>query len=64
MSRSQQIQFTQNFGKLVILAPFHASERRTSEYPAIVRVGNVNLDDSVKENCKDSEYWHKDGDFK
>ncbi|EAR83815.1 taurine catabolism dioxygenase, TauD/TfdA family protein (macronuclear) [Tetrahymena thermophila SB210] len=64
LTAQQQIAFTERWGKLVILPSFYAFDNREPEYPAIVRVGNVRLDDTVKPNSKDAEYWHKDGDFR
>lgn len=64
MTIPEQISFTEKFGSLVILPSFYAFENRDPEYPAIVRVGNVRIDNSVKENSKDAEYWHKDGNFR
>ncbi|KAL4431882.1 hypothetical protein ABPG74_012694 [Tetrahymena malaccensis] len=60
----QQIAFTQKWGKLMILPIQQAYTKRDPDQPAIVRVGNINLDGSIKQDCIDTEYWHKDGDFK
>lgn len=64
LTTEQQIEFTRKWGEVVILPSFYAFDNREPEYPAIVRVGNIRLDDSVKPNSKDAEYWHKDGDFR
>ncbi|KAL4431881.1 hypothetical protein ABPG74_012693 [Tetrahymena malaccensis] len=64
LDTQQQIEFTQKWGKLVVLPPYYAFDNRDPEYPAIVRVGNIRLDGSVKPNSKDAEYWHKDGNFR
>ncbi|EAR83816.1 taurine catabolism dioxygenase, TauD/TfdA family protein (macronuclear) [Tetrahymena thermophila SB210] len=64
LTMDQQIAFTQKWGKLMILPIQQAYTKRDPNQPAIVRVGNINIDGSIKENCSDTEYWHKDGDFK
>jgi taurine dioxygenase len=32
-------------------------------YKQIARVGNINLDGSLKNNYTDAAYWHQDGNF-
>jgi hypothetical protein len=32
-------------------------------YTQVCRVGNINVDGSIKNSFSDANYWHQDGDY-
>ena len=58
------VALTQALAKEVIqLPPEMTFNNQDPVYTQVCRVGNINVDGTLKESYYDANYWHQDGDF-
>ena len=63
LSKENLIKITNIFGEIIVRPSYYAKEYRDPDFPAIIRVGNVGMNNESIPKAADAELWHKDGSF-
>ncbi len=63
-NEEQMVQFTKGIWDEVIELPkFLCFNNQDEKYKQVARVGNIQLDGTLKDSQKEAAYWHQDGNF-
>ncbi len=63
-NEEQMIQFTKEiWDEIIELPKFLCFNNQDEKYKQVARVGNIQLDGTLKDSQKEAAYWHQDGNF-
>jgi hypothetical protein len=58
LTESEYLKLGESLGELIVLPNELSFNNKDPRYPPIARIGNVLLNDSLKDSLKEASYWH------